>query len=99
MKRTIKENLYESEKMPVLFIGHGSPLNVISRNNFTDSLAGLGKNLPKPGAIMVISAHWLTNGTQVTCMENPGTIHDFYGFPARRLKNDEKALFIAQESE
>ena len=85
--------------MPVLFIGHGSPLNIILRNNFTDSLAGLGKDLPKPEAIMVISAHWLTNGTQVTCMENPGTIHDFYGIPARRLKNDEKALFIAQESE
>ncbi len=67
--------------MPVLFIGHGSPLNIISRNDFIDSLVRLGKNLPEPEAIMVISAHWLTNGTQVSCTEKPGTIYDFYGFP------------------
>ncbi len=74
-----QKNFYE--KMPVLFIGHGSPMNVILKNNFTESLAKLGKEVPRPRAIMVISAHWLTNGTQVTCMEKPGMIYDFYGFP------------------
>jgi 4,5-DOPA dioxygenase extradiol len=68
------------KKMPVLFIGHGSPLNIILDNSFTRSLAALGKRLPEPKAIMVISAHWLTKGTFVACMEKPETIYDFYGF-------------------
>jgi 4,5-DOPA dioxygenase extradiol len=68
------------KKMPVLFIGHGSPLNIILDNSFTRSLAALGKRLPKPKAIMVISAHWLTKGTFVGCTEKPETIHDFFGF-------------------
>jgi 4,5-DOPA dioxygenase extradiol len=68
-------------KMPVLFIGHGSPLNIILDNGFTRSLAALGRHLPKPKAIMVISAHWLTKGTFAGCMKKPKTIYDFQGFP------------------
>lgn len=67
--------------MPVLFIGHGSPMNIISNNKYTEDLKKLGKSLPKPKAILVISAHWLTFGTKVTCAKNPKIIYDFYGFP------------------
>src|SRR5574341_690926 len=70
-----------NRKMPVLFIGHGSPMNVVQDNGFTLSLAQWGKTLPRPRAILVVSAHWLTNGTRVLCADRPGTIHDFYGFP------------------
>lgn len=70
-----------AEKMPILFIGHGSPMNIISDNEFTRSLKNLGKNLHEPKAILVISAHWLTPGTRVLCNKSPKTIYDFYGFP------------------
>jgi 4,5-DOPA dioxygenase extradiol len=68
-------------KMPVLFIGHGSPMNIILKNDFTRRLAELGKELPRPKTILVISAHWFTDGTYVTCARRPETIYDFYGFP------------------
>ncbi len=69
------------QKMPVLFIGHGSPMNGIENNLFSQQWVALGKELPTPKAILVISAHWLTKGTHITAMDHPQTIHDFGGFP------------------
>ncbi len=68
-------------KMPVLFLGHGSPMNAIEENDFTASFKKLGQALQKPNAILCISAHWETRGTLVTAMQQPPTIHDFRGFP------------------
>lgn len=68
-------------RLPVLFIGHGSPMNGIEDNEFSRTWAKFGYEIPKPKAVLVISAHWLTNGTHITAMENPKTIHDFGGFP------------------
>ena len=68
-------------KMPVLFVGHGSPMNAIEQNRFTKTLAGLTQRLPRPKAVCVISAHWVTNGSEVLAVGKPRTIHDFYSFP------------------
>src|SRR2546427_259647 len=68
-------------RLPVLFLGHGSPMNAIANNAFTRKLAELGQIVPVPKVILCISAHWLTEGTWVTHMAAPKTIHDFYGFP------------------
>ena len=79
---TVTNGLTEtSEKMPVLFLGHGSPMNAIEENEFVTGFRNIGKGIPKPKAIIVISAHWETRGTFVTAMDKPRTIHDFGGFP------------------
>lgn len=70
-----------TEKMPALFLGHGSPMNAIEENEFVKEFRTIGKTIPKPNAIVCISAHWETRGTFVTAMQNPPTIHDFGGFP------------------
>lgn len=70
-----------TEKMPVLFLGHGSPMNAIEENEFVANFRRLGNEMVRPTAILCISAHWETNGTYVTAMQNPPTIHDFGGFP------------------
>jgi len=70
-----------SLRMPVLFVGHGSPMNAIEENEFAAGWREMGKNLPRPSAILCVSAHWQTKGTKVTAMEQPETIHDFGGFP------------------
>ena len=67
--------------MPVLFIGHGSPMNGIEDNEFSKRWAAMAKEIPVPTAVLVVSAHWLSHGTLVTAMEFPKTIHDFGGFP------------------
>ncbi|MBA3899030.1 MAG: 4,5-DOPA dioxygenase extradiol [Bacteroidetes bacterium] len=70
-----------SPKMPILFLGHGNPMNAITENEFSKGFRNTAANLPKPKAIICISAHWETKGTFITAMDNPRTIHDFGGFP------------------
>lgn len=77
----ISEPFESTEPMPVLFLGHGSPMNAIEDTEFTRGWKTIGQTLPKVNAVLCISAHWETRGTFVTAMEKPKTIHDFGGFP------------------
>lgn len=74
-------NIGATKKMPVLFLGHGSPMNAIAENEFVIGFRNVAKDIPRPNAILCISAHWETKGTFVTAMQLPPTIHDFGGFP------------------
>jgi 4,5-DOPA dioxygenase extradiol len=77
------DNLSNTGKMPVLFIGHGSPMNAIEENEFVSGWRNIATTFSKPRAVLCVSAHWETRGTYVTAMEKPITIHDFGGFPRR----------------
>lgn len=84
--KNFTDQFLDSEKrMPVLFVGHGSPMNAIEDNEFSQRWRAMGREIERPTAVLCISAHWLTRGTAVTAMPSPKTIHDFGGFP--------KALF------
>lgn len=77
----LANSLNSTDKMPALFLGHGSPMNAIEENEFVRGFRTVGEAIQQPKAILCISAHWETKGTFVTAMENPRTIHDFGGFP------------------
>jgi 4,5-DOPA dioxygenase extradiol len=77
----IEQTFPNTAKMPILFIGHGNPMNAIEENIFVEGFRKIASQIEKPNAILCVSAHWLTNGTKVTAMTFPKTIHDFGGFP------------------
>ncbi len=85
--------------LPTIFIGHGTPMNAIEINEFTKEWKKLAAFIPRPGAILSISAHWLTKGTKVSTLENPTTIHDFYGFPRALFEVEYKAKGCPQLAE
>lgn len=80
--QTLRDRLKPTDRMPVVFLGHGSPMNAIEDNDFSRAWTELGRSLPHPRAILVVSAHWMTRGTTLVDVSAlPRTIHDFHGFP------------------
>lgn len=77
----LSDSLAPNQTMPLLFLGHGSPMNAIEENEFVEGFRRIAAEIPRPKAILCVSAHWETRGTQVTAMPQPKTIHDFGGFP------------------
>ncbi|HLI92827.1 MAG TPA: class III extradiol ring-cleavage dioxygenase, partial [Puia sp.] len=78
---TLAKTFAPTPKMPILFVGHGNPMNAIEENEFVTGFRTVAAELPQPNAVLCISAHWETRGTFVTAVEHPPTIHDFGGFP------------------